>query len=531
MMSSNENVRRSLEVGIKRFFLPLAVTALICMILLGIGSQKSGFHVDEIYTFGLSNHPYSESDSIRISLADGVPYNGEEIWQDYTGVRESGRFDYANVFENQAHDVHPPLYYLLIHTISSMFPKLPVLWVGLLLNIPLACVVFWQMVWIAHKIGMKKRGAVLFSMFYVLGAGFVDYAVVFFRMYALLSVMVNALVMVFLKFPAEEKGNFRYYITLGFILLGGMMTQYYFLIYAFFLCVVYLVYLVVFRNWKKIILSILTAMAAIGTGILIFPASLDQIFGGYRGREAIENARVGELGSHLWNYLGQMSRGIFGGFFPAVLFILLCLVIVYVRKKEYDRNALRSNLQWWCLMVLPVCLYVVVIAKIAPYQTLRYVIAVMAPLYLAMFNSMVYLVPSRGKKYVLLLAAVFFVCGYRQGLENLYLGDRDKISQVEAHSDAQGIYLYKEDWKILSDYPFLRYMDNIIFWGQDDWQEKISVDYNCDTMIVYVTNCEELNQKEVLSQMMAGNKMNSCKKIFQSGYTTAYYLQCTGYDG
>ena len=58
MMSSNENVRRSLEVGIKRFFLPLAVTALICMILLGIGSQKSGFHVDEIYTFGLSNHPY-----------------------------------------------------------------------------------------------------------------------------------------------------------------------------------------------------------------------------------------------------------------------------------------------------------------------------------------------------------------------------------------------------------------------------------------------------------------------------------------
>ena len=272
-------------------------------------------------------------------------------------------------------------------------------------------------------------------------------------------------------------------------------------------------------------------MAAIGTGILIFPASLDQIFGGYRGREAIENARVGELGSHLWNYLGQMSRGIFGGFFPAVLFVLLCLVIVYVRKKEYDRNALRSNLQWWCLMVLPVCLYVVVIAKIAPYQTLRYVIAVMAPLYLAMFNSMVYLVPSRGKKYVLLLAAVFLVCGYRQGLENLYLGDRDKISQVEAHSDAQGIYLYKEDWKILSDYPFLRYMDNIIFWGQDDWQEKISVDYNCDTMIVYVTNCEELNQKEVLSQMMAGNKMNSCKKIFQSGYTTAYYLQRTGYDG
>ena len=105
----------------KSFLISLTVTLFLAGVFIAVGNLKLGFNVDEIYTFGLSNHQYSESHSLHLSLIDGISYDGEEIWKAYTEVSEDGRFDYSNVFENQTHDVHPPLYYVLIH-IAPLLP-------------------------------------------------------------------------------------------------------------------------------------------------------------------------------------------------------------------------------------------------------------------------------------------------------------------------------------------------------------------------------------------------------------------------
>ena len=34
---------------------------------------------------------------------------------------KDNRFNYASVYYNQIQDVHPPLFYMLVHTISSIF--------------------------------------------------------------------------------------------------------------------------------------------------------------------------------------------------------------------------------------------------------------------------------------------------------------------------------------------------------------------------------------------------------------------------
>ena len=84
------------------------LTVLILFVLLVIGGNKSGFHVDEMYTFGLSNHQFDGK--VRPTIIPNKIYTGEQLWQEYTTVSPEHTFDYKNVFRNQAEDVHPPLY-------------------------------------------------------------------------------------------------------------------------------------------------------------------------------------------------------------------------------------------------------------------------------------------------------------------------------------------------------------------------------------------------------------------------------------
>ena len=507
----------------KSFLISLTVTLFLAGVFIAVGNLKLGFNVDEIYTFGLSNHQYSESHSLHLSLIDGISYDGEEIWKAYTEVSEDGRFDYSNVFENQTHDVHPPLYYVLIHTVSSLFPGMSVIWIGLLINIPLACVVYWQLVWLACKLGMDRKYSMILSAFYVIGIGFIDNAVVFLRMYALLAVWVNLLSMIFLKFRPEEKGTIRYYVSLWAVLLGGMMTHYYFLIYAFLICAVYAVFVMFARNWKKLIFSLFSAILSGGTGILIFPAVLKQVFSGYRGKEAFDNAITSNLVAQLWRYIDLINMKIFGGLFVAVLVIVLCLSMVFARK---EKDALQKEcIQRYCLLVIPVCIYVLIIAKIAPYQMLRYVISMSGLLYLAVFSGMAEIAPKRAVGYVLLLAGIMFFCGYRNEIENLYLDNGEKDRQIEAYSDSKCIYVYDEQWRILADYSELRYLDNIIFISEDSWREKKSFDYECDTIITFVSNYLDMDQSDILDRLMLDNGLNTCTELFESDYTKVYCLE------
>ena len=99
--------------------------------------RKEGFFADELYSYGLSNSDYAPFLSWY--------YNGEraysgtsaehiysrEDFMSYVAVQEGQRFDYASVYYNQTQDVHPPVFYFLLHTVCSLFPGSFTKWTGL----------------------------------------------------------------------------------------------------------------------------------------------------------------------------------------------------------------------------------------------------------------------------------------------------------------------------------------------------------------------------------------------------------------
>ncbi len=89
-------------------------------------NKHGDFHSDDEFSYGLSNGNRSDRFVSALIAEEPVPiYNewldGDTYWG-YVTVGETERFDYANVYENQVNDVHPPLYYFVLHTICSFFP-------------------------------------------------------------------------------------------------------------------------------------------------------------------------------------------------------------------------------------------------------------------------------------------------------------------------------------------------------------------------------------------------------------------------
>ena len=107
--------------------------------------QKQGFHYDEYYSYYSSNVTYGL-----------VPTDRE--WKDVSeirsefAVREGEQFRYELVKTMQSFDVHPPLYYMVLHTICSIFPGVFSKWFGLGLNLFLFLICYWMMAEIAYHI-------------------------------------------------------------------------------------------------------------------------------------------------------------------------------------------------------------------------------------------------------------------------------------------------------------------------------------------------------------------------------------------
>ncbi|MBQ7896012.1 MAG: hypothetical protein IJ364_05595, partial [Oscillospiraceae bacterium] len=111
--------------------LVLIVVASTCMMF---ADSKSGLFIDEIYTFGLANnHEGPFLDSLVGGSVNNKIMTRQDLL-DYVVVNEDQRFDFKAVYDNQANDVHPPLYYWLFNMAYSFFPGLFSKWPAMVLN-------------------------------------------------------------------------------------------------------------------------------------------------------------------------------------------------------------------------------------------------------------------------------------------------------------------------------------------------------------------------------------------------------------
>ena len=291
---------------------------------------------------------------------------GKELYEEV--VAENGaRFQYVQVYINQALDVHPVFYYFLVHTVFSLFPDAysdAYLFSINIIFLLLTCIVLYKMI---KRFWKDERAAFLAVIIYGFSQGFASCAV-YFRMYAVLTFFVICTLYLHLMIREEEElfAGKRKWLALGSVVWLGFNTHYYYILFLFPLFV-----LTCIRIWKKKTLRTGYIKCMLITGIsslIIWPFSLYHILFGYRGTEAVSNVFSAGIIEKMQGCMGEFGKAFFAGNVWGAFFVLITLIVMSVWI-QYYKKATRII---FAEMIVPCVVYLAIVAQIAPVISDRY---------------------------------------------------------------------------------------------------------------------------------------------------------------
>lgn len=344
-------------------------------------SNKKNMHIDDLFSYSLANN----IGSLTIDFVEGQTYRpAEELYLGCLAVDgKGGRFQFANVWKNQSMDVHPPLYYLLLHTICSFFPGKFSVWFAGGINIVFALLTLYVWRKIMSFFLDGDNGLVDFSSFlFVLTVGILQ-NVSFFRMYVMAMFWVTLLAWLFLCL--YEKGiSWERGIILCVVSIAGALTHYYCIVYLFFTCVAVGIFLLSERRWKDTAALILCMAVAAFDSVRIFPAMTFHMFSGYRGKESVSNLAQMSWGVYwerMADFFAYINRQLLGGWGLAAGSVLFAVWLAGSRGRQQlagqGQKAGRKG-KSLLLLVIPSFLYFLFVSRTASYITDRYLFPVYA---------------------------------------------------------------------------------------------------------------------------------------------------------
>ena len=299
------------------------LAVILCLVLMGAGvSRKEGYHMDELLSFELANARYNpwivptrpegrlakfvneeiEGDSagevlenLKNTVTDVLRNRGnskllsykadvyeEPVWitdrqfQDYVTVDQKDAFDYLSVYFNVKDDNHPPVHFMLLHTMSSVFRGTLSPWLGCSINLVCLGITLWLLLRLGRQAadvfsleGKGRQLGILAVLLYGMSTGALG-TVLLIRMYGLLSCLCVALFSVHVE-KWKNNGFDKKNRGLIAITVLGFLTQYFFLFYCLLLAAVTAVILLYRHRNKELWCYIRSMVIAAVIGLVLFP--------------------------------------------------------------------------------------------------------------------------------------------------------------------------------------------------------------------------------------------------------------------
>ena len=442
----------------------IILLAVQLVVLCSWGIQKQGFHVDEVYTFELSNYP----DTIYGDGEDA--YTAWKTGDAFAAVLEpaDGRlFDLSVPFWNGETDNHPSTYYMLVNIVSSLFKFFGMSankWAGLIPNFACCLVTTIFFVLLLRKLLKNDIVALCGGAAWAFCIGAINTGV-YLRMYALLTMAAMIFCWLHAKLLSDYVAGHSVRRTLVLVQLAtifGILSQYYFLFFAFFFCGFVSIYFFVKKDWNMLGCYIATEISSVAAAELLFPRMMVRLLFGDRGSEALENMLHGSgYGSQLRSVLEIINQELFGGYGTAVLVIstvLLAAGAVVCRHKK-ERFSVSDGVA--LLALATACGYILAVTKIAPYQVDRYFMCVFPLLILYTFYGIcrgVFALTKKNRRCAAIAAIVLvvltFVCTASGEISYIYPDGTERAEKLKAYENLPVVALN-------GDY----YNDSVLQWA------------------------------------------------------------------
>ena len=526
----------------KQLIVIIMILLLQCSFIIYWGIKKEGLGCDELYSYELAND------------TSGTPFLYERIdylniWHDAAYFKENitvqpgNRFSFYHVVDNQIQDVHPPLYYLLLNSVCSIFPNSYSKWLGLGINIILLLISQWILYRVATMLMPDdKYMQVILLAFYGFSFGIVN-LVMYIRMYMLVSVWVLVLyyfILKIMKMALDTGQDSRkmekiawYHVGVFVTITCGMLTHYYFVIAAFFLSGFYVLFLIYTKKWKLVGVYVVSAFGAMVNSVAIFPEMLMHIFGGYRGTENIDNLKNANLLQNVKVFLKILNEQLFGKLLiPLLAVIVVCRVYIHVKRLALQES--RKSLFFRVglgIGVLSVICYFVLVSKISIMPQWRFFSPIYPILMIALIGGGEYLfgkVLSQKKTCIIMAIICGCILGagwYGNVAEGLWEGSAHAEEVIKSHSEAKTLYISKNDFKVVDWDNLLAQMNAVYITDTDDiaYNAQIINEYGQeDVMFVLVEY--EYNDKEIIQNLLDNTEYDKAQMVYKR-YATLYLLE------
>lgn len=337
---------------------------------------ETAANLKDTVTDVLRNRGNSKLLSYKADVYEEPVWITDRQFQDYVTVDGSDAFDYLSVYFNVKDDNHPPVHFMLLHTMSSVFQRTLSPWLGCTINLVCLGITLWLLLRLGRQLadifdleGKGRQLGILAVLLYGMSTGALA-SVLLIRMYCLLSCLCVALFSVHVKkwknreFDKKNKGLIALTVL-------GFLTQYFFLFYCILLAAVTAVILLYHRRKKEFLCYVRSMVIAAVIGLGLFPFAISDVFSSGRGTEALENLASGlsGYGQRLLSFGQILADRTVGG----PLFLGGCAVGVILLLGQLIRTIRAGKLELTAMSVIPVVGYFLLASRMSPYLVDRYI--------------------------------------------------------------------------------------------------------------------------------------------------------------
>ena len=516
-------------------FLLIVMILSTCLIF---ADRKSGMFIDEIYTYGLSNnHEGAYLNSISGGSLEDKVFSRQDFF-DYVVVNEDEDFDFKAVYYNQAEDVHPPLYYWLFNIASSLTPGVFSKWTGIVLDLIIytaALVLLYALLNELFKSQLVSLAGVAMYGFSLLGFS----TALMIRMYVLVTMLTVLLAYLVARLMREKKTSL--YVLTGLTIFAGVMTQYYFVFYAFFLCAAFVLYSLYKKDFKGILVFAASAFAGIALMLICFPHCLDQLFADklVSGGNALENlGNTSQYAERLIYFYSEVRHGL-----KATIIICLAVfaaLLVFCKKAWHSLKNGEIELKS-LLFIVPAFVTLVLVALISPVMDQRYVYNIV-PIFVVAACLLIHILEKCTSdiktfamlKWCALVLLVLFTMFFARRSEPLYQYPEhaDYNAQLSAYSDAPCVFLTDEHFEGPTESLIQLLTFDSVFMSSDPNSSELDKyldTFNCNECVVFIDVNEfwssGFDPDIMLPQLIDSTEFSTYEKLYSYNLSEIYLLR------
>ena len=312
----------------------------------------------------------------------------------------------------------------------------------------------------------------------------------------------------------------------------GSLTHYYYLVYLFFLCAVYFVYLV-FQDKKKIVPYLVTYALSAVVALKIFPPMIFHMFEDIRGEETIENLNAFSIESfeerfQIFKYL--IDNQLFAGCFIKIVIVSVVILLVWIVFLCIDKKKIeyKTNVWIWSIIIVPCICYFALVTQMAVYTDARYMIPIYAMLIIAVSGGLYKLLEKISPKILgrVVICSIGMFLAYSMITKN-QCDFRKYPEEWEAHfleyADNDCIYIHDKSWRMQTSFTEMRKYKSIKFYAEEDFYECSKMDGKKEELLVSVVS--ECNKKKVIEKVFElYPNLNNYKDLGVFGYSWTLYF-------